>query len=55
MDSEKSTKEEVELALLTLTQKLDSLKEKVERLSESFACPEVEARHPVTTNTKDKK
>lgn len=43
MDSKKNIKEEVELALKNLHQKLDSLKEKVEQLCESTGCLEPEA------------
>ena len=35
MDSKKKVKDEVELALMSLHQKLDSLKEKVDKLCES--------------------
>ena len=38
MDSKKKVKDEVELALMNLHQKLDSLKEKVDKLCESSGC-----------------
>jgi|TARA_R110000824_G_scaffold317472_2_gene504663 hypothetical protein len=41
MSTKKTLKEEVELALLTLHQKVDSLKEKVDKLCKTTDCLDV--------------
>ena len=38
MDSKKTTKEEVELALTTLREKIESLQAKVDKLCETSGC-----------------
>ena len=41
MSTKKTLKEEVELVLLALHQKIDSLKEKVDKLCETTSCLEI--------------
>jgi hypothetical protein len=52
MDPKKNIKEEVELALKSLHQKLDTLKEKVDQLCETTGCLEV---FHTETSKKDEK
>jgi hypothetical protein len=52
MDSKKNLKEEVELALLNLHEKIDFLKEKVDKLCETSGC--FKSTYP-PDDSKDKK
>ena len=54
MDSKKTIKEEVELALQNLHQKIDSLKEKVDKLCETTGCFEVIETQDNKTQKDDK-